>query len=66
MKIKTNLSASEIEVVGRGLIALSKSQRSKGLPAENNAEEELLRRTDASLDRMLDSIQLEISSILLE
>lgn len=66
MKVKTNLSPRELEAVGKGLTKLAKSQRERPFPTENNAERELLRRTNHAFDVMLESLQSEIADILLD
>jgi hypothetical protein len=66
MKINTNLDPRELEAVGVGLQKLAKSQRETSYKPENNAEQELLRKTDHILDTMLESLQLEISDLLLK
>lgn len=65
MKVKTNLSASELEAVGKGLVKLAKKQRDKDIPLENMAERELMRRAEHVLDVMLQNLQSEVSRILL-
>ena len=66
MKVKTNLSPSELLVAGEGLKNLAKGQRERPLPLENNAEKELIRRVDSVFNTMAESFQSEISAILLD
>lgn len=65
MKVRTNLTASELETVGKGLVKLSRKQRNKPVVLENNAEKELLRQANHALDIMLHSLQTEVANILL-
>ena len=67
MRVKTNLTAKELELAGRGLQALAKSQNvNKSYKSENPAERELLRKLDYSLDMALENMQAEISDLLLK
>lgn len=67
MKVRTNLSPNQLQHVANKLETLAKSQTSiKSLPLENNAEKELVRRADHSMDVMLENFQKEVSRILLE
>lgn len=64
MKVKTNLTADELELVSKGLSMLAKQQKSDGkFVAENPAEIELLAQTGDVLDEMLSSLKTEISII---
>lgn len=65
MKVKTNLSATELNKVGQGLIKLSKSQQNE-IELENPAERELIRRVEAVFDTAVNSLQDEVSRILLD
>jgi hypothetical protein len=64
--IKTNLTPSELEQVGKGLVGLAKSQRAKAFPTDNQAEQELLRKIDSTLSVALDSLQEEFTRVLLD
>jgi len=65
LKVTTNYSPHELETVSTGLRQLAKSQRT-ALMTENNAEKELLRRSDSLLSQMLESLQGEYRNILLK
>ena len=66
MKVRTNLRPEELELVGEGLKKLAKSQTEgkDEIVLENNAEEELARKSDHLFDTMLNSLQDEVSNIL--
>jgi hypothetical protein len=66
MKVRTNLRPEELALVGEGLKKLAKSQveGKDEIVLENNAEEELVRRSDHLFDTMLNSLQDEVSNIL--
>jgi hypothetical protein len=64
--INTNLTPRELEQVGKGLVGLAKSQRTKAFPVDNQAEKELLRKLDHTLSVALESLQEEFTSILLD
>lgn len=66
MKVRTNLSPDQLEHVADKLQTLAKSQRSASLPLENPAEKELIRRAEHVFDVMLESLQREVSRILLD
>ena len=67
MKVRTNLTPRELITTGRGLTALGKSQQHvRVFPTENNAERELLRQSNHTLDVMLESLQHELAAILLD
>lgn len=62
-RIRTNLSFHALGRVGKKLQDLVKGRK---LPKpENPAEKELLRRADHLLDVMLESLQKEVSRVLL-
>ena len=65
MKVKTNLTAAELNKVGNGLIRLAKSQQTE-IELENPAERELIRRVEAVFDVAVNSLQDEVSRILLD
>jgi len=65
MKVKTNLTSTELDKVGHGLIKLAKSQQSE-IELENPAERELIRRAEALFDTAVNSLQDEVSRILLD
>ena len=65
MKVKTNLSACELETVGAGLVALAKGQQVDKIPApENEAESGIVSNLLECFDVMLDSLQDDIVDIL--
>lgn len=66
INIKSNLSPEELEHVSKSLAKAASSKRKKVYSPENNAEKELLRTADLTFDQMLDSLQEDISNILLE
>lgn len=66
MKVKTNLHPSELELIGKGLQALAKSQRNKKYPTENKAERDILLAVDSAFDDMINSFSEEVSSVLME
>ena len=67
MKVKTNLSSRELDLVGKGLQLLAKSKvKAKKYPLENPAERELLRQVEVVLSSTFDSLQESISSTLLD
>ncbi len=55
-KIKTNLTHSELAVVGEHLQDLVKSQHIHDYVPENGAEKELLRRADTAFTEFLTSL----------
>jgi len=66
LKVRTNLSPSELEQVGTGLLELSKSQLTHEYVPENNAEKELLRKTKIVFQSFLDDLQDQFASVLTE
>lgn len=66
MKVRTNLRPEELALVGEGLKKLAKSQTEgqDEIVLENNAEQELERRSGHLFDTMLNSLQDEVSNIL--
>jgi len=66
MRVKTNLKPSELVKVGVGLKKLAAKQQRKAIPTENPAERELIRQVDAMFDIAINSLQDEISRILLD
>ncbi|NBU69907.1 MAG: hypothetical protein EBS53_00415 [Bacteroidetes bacterium] len=65
MKIRTNLNPSQLKSVGLGLQKLAEAQTSE-IVAENPAEQEIFRQIDAMFDVMANSLQDEVSRILLD
>lgn len=65
MKVKTNLSAPELNKVGQGLIKLAKSQQTE-IELENPAEREMIRRVESLFDLAVNNLQEEVSRILLD
>ena len=61
MKVKTNLTAIELDTVAKGLAELSKRQL-KAYPTENDAEVEILKEVDSLFNTMLTSLQDEIAN----
>lgn len=66
MRVKTNLKPSELVKVGVGLKKLAAKQQRKAISTENPAERELIRQVDAMFDIAINSLQDEISRILLD
>lgn len=66
MKVRTNLTPGELDAVGKGLQALSKSSSSEEIVPENPAERELMRRADFLWEQMLNNLQDEFSALLLQ
>ncbi len=66
MKVKTNLSPSELEHVGEKLVDLAKGQQETSYNAENSAEKELIRKFDHTFTVMLESLRDEFSRVLSE
>lgn len=66
MKVKTNLTPNELDYIGNKLQELAKSQQGHSLTLENDAERELLRKASYLFDFMLESLQKEVSNILLD
>lgn len=65
MKVRTNLSPQQLELISKGIKVAADSQVRPYSP-ENNAEKELLRKVDTVFDTMLDSLQESFASILLD
>ena len=65
MKVKTNLTPAELDLVSKGLSKLAEKQRSESVTFENNAEEELFRKADRLFETMIDNIQVDVSALLL-
>lgn len=65
MKVKTNLTPTELNKVGMGLLKLAKSQQTE-IQLENPAERELIRRTESIFDLAVNNLQDEVSRILLD
>jgi len=64
MKVKTNLTADELELVSRGLSSLAKSQRADGkFVPSNPAEKELLEEVDSAVDTMLGHLSREVATL---
>jgi len=64
-RIRTNLTPLELDQMGRKLQDLVKGQQKLPKP-ENPAERELMRRADHSFNVMLESLQKEVSRVLLD
>lgn len=64
MKLKTNLTATELELVSKGLKRLA--QHTNEITPENSAEAEISRKLDGLFDTMVNSLQDEFSRVLLE
>lgn len=63
MKVKTNLSANELELVSKGLNKLAKNQRTDGkFVAANAAESELIKQFDSVFDEMIANLEEELSN----
>lgn len=65
MKVKTNLTPTELRKVGLGLKKLADNQENE-IELENPAEKELIRRVDSLFDVAVNSLQEEVSRILLD
>lgn len=67
MKVRTNLTADELELVAKGLKKLSEKQQHDGqfVPA-NPAEQELMSEVTDALDMSLESLTSEISKLFIE
>ena len=67
MKVRTNLSSEELELVAKGLRKMASKQRTehKFTPA-NPAEEELVKDVARSVEHCLDSLAVEISALFTE
>ena len=64
MRVRTNLSADELELVSKGLSKLAKMQRTDGKFVPNNpAEKKLLAKVDDSLEIMLDNLTSEVDEL---
>lgn len=64
MKINTNLRPEELEVVGKGLYYIAKSQRDgHTFKAKNPAESELMNEVKEAFSSMVESLQNEVDSI---
>jgi hypothetical protein len=66
MKVNTNLSPNELRKVGAGLQKLADKQQANEIVLENQAEKEVIRRVDAIFDTAVNSLQSEVSRILLD
>lgn len=66
MKIRTNLTPSQLDKIAKGIKKAANKQRVRPYKPENNAEKELLRRADSVFDMMLGSLQDDIADILLD
>lgn len=66
MKIRTNLSPNQLDIISKGIKAAADKQRVRAYTPENNAEAELLRKSDRLFDMLLDSLQEDVSEILLD
>lgn len=67
MKVRTNLTAEQLELVSKGLKKLAETQQADGrfTPA-NPAEEELMKEVTSALDMSLDNLVEEISTLFIE
>lgn len=64
MKVRTNLSADELELVSKGLSKLAKSQRSDGkFVPQNKAERQLMSSVDDALDTMVGTLFKEVDDL---
>lgn len=64
MKVKTNLSAEELNLVSKGLSRLAAKQQEDGQFVPNNAaERELLAAATDSLEEMLLSLKYQVSEM---
>lgn len=66
MKVRTNLTPSELEKVSKGLKKLAEKQQLNEIELENPAEKELMRRVDALFDTAVNNLQAEVARILLD
>lgn len=66
MRVRTNLTASELEKVSKGLKKLAEKQQLNEIELENPAEKELMRRVDALFDTAVNNLQDEVARILLD
>lgn len=66
MKVKTNLSPTELRKVGVGLQKLADKQQQSEIVLENAAERDLIARGEAVFDFALASLLREVDSVLLE
>ena len=64
MKVRTNLSPTELEHVGEKLVDLAKGQKETSYRTENLAEKELLRKFDHTFTVMLENLRDEFSRVL--
>ena len=62
MKIRTNLSAHDLDQIGKGLRVLAKKD-SKEYQPENPAEKALLAEVESVFDQALKSLQSELESL---
>lgn len=65
MRVKTNLTPSELDLVSKGLKRLADKQREESVVFENNAERELFRRSNRLFEDMLDNVQEDIAKLFL-
>lgn len=64
MKVKTNLSAEELNLVSKGLSRLAAKQQEDGQFVPNNAaERELIASATDSLEEMLLSLKYQVSEM---
>jgi len=64
MRVKTNLSSEELELVSKGLSRLAKAQQQDGrFEPSNPAEKALLSEVSDSLDQMIDSLKLATKEV---
>lgn len=64
MRVKTNLSSEELELVSKGLSRLAKAQQQDGRFEQSNpAEKALLSEVSDALDQMVDSLKLATKEV---
>lgn len=67
MRVRTNLSADELELVSKGLKKLAESQQKDGqFTTANPAERELMEEVASAVDMSLTNLVSEISTLFIE
>ena len=67
MKVKTNLSSNELQLVSKGLSRLASIQQEDGKFVPNNpAEKDLIDQASDSLEEMLISLKFQVSEMFKE
>lgn len=67
MKVKTNLTAEELELVSKGLKRLAETQQKDGqFQPSNPAEKDLMEEVTSALDMSLSQLVAEISTLFIE